>query len=478
MERNVIKKSRVHSPNGSTSEEGLIEKLPVEIIGEILSRVGVARDVIRASLTRRKWREAFRKHLPTLSFDVSDGDHVYHEIPTADLEVLITKTLFQTNGVRKLSIATHSHKVSAVAVLGWLMFTRETLSELFYRVIISPTINVLDLCGMPKLKTLSLYAIKVVGVEPVFHQFPYLTSLCLNCCCISGEDLNRVLLALPKLECLELRNPEFGQVDEYFDEEITVKLRLPTLKTLLFIRVIALQLILETCDIGYLHVNDSCFGIFKVHGSKNLRHLKISKSHLSLLEIEEGENLEILEFVTSHVVQSNLFPMKVQAPKLKMFRIWRFIGERMRFYGDPTIIVDGSELVVDLDQIAVCSPQLNHLSIFYDVEEPVNYNFRGVSPLENVVILDVGWDRFKWDCVLDFTEWTEKVLKCCPNLGKLIVHGKVIEPEDPEYLMNLAEHTSSMSEMLSKYPHIEVKFTYNVETFQNTPLQYGFGADW
>ncbi|VFQ74483.1 unnamed protein product [Cuscuta campestris] len=150
----------------------------------------------------------------------------------------------------------------------------------------------------------------------------------------------------------------------------------------------------------------------------------------------------------------------------------------MRFYGDPTIIVDGSELVVDLDQIAVCSPQLNHLSILYDVDEPVNYNFRGLSPLENVVILDVGWEYFNWDCIVDFTEWTEKVLKCCPNLRKLIVHGKVLKSEDPEYLMNLAEHTSSMSEMLSKYPHIEVKFTYNVETFQNTPLQYGFGEDW
>ncbi|VFQ81394.1 unnamed protein product [Cuscuta campestris] len=181
MERNVIKKSRVHSPNGSTGEEGLVEKLPVEIIGEILSRAGAVRDVIRASLTRRKWREAFCKHLHTLSFDVSDGD---------DLEVLITKTIFQTTGVRKLSIATYKHKVSSVAALGWLMFTRETLSELFYRVITSPTINVLDICGRQKLKTLSLQEETIIRVEPGFHRFPCLTSLCLIRCCISEEDLN------------------------------------------------------------------------------------------------------------------------------------------------------------------------------------------------------------------------------------------------------------------------------------------------
>ncbi|RAL45659.1 hypothetical protein DM860_009523 [Cuscuta australis] len=215
------------------------------------------------------------------------------------------------------------------------------------------------------------------------------------------------------------------------------------------------------------------FDLFKVNGSKNVRQLKISKSEFQLLEIEEGDNLENLEIITSHVFMSNLFPMKLQAPKLKTFRIWRFVDRSHLFYPG-----DESEFVLDLDRIAVCSPQLSHLSIFYDVDEPVNYNFRGLSPLESLVILDVGWDRFKWGCVLDFTEWTEKVLKCCPNLRKLIVHGKVIESEDPKYLMNLAEHTSSMSEMLSKYPHIEVKFTYDVETWQNTPLQYGFGADW
>ncbi|VFQ81395.1 unnamed protein product [Cuscuta campestris] len=358
------------------------------------------------------------------------------------------------------------------------MFTRETLSELFYSVITSPTISVLDICGRRKLKTLSLYEETIIGVAPVFHRFPCLTSLCLNHCRTSEEDLNRLLLALPKLECLELRNPEFRVEDDFFHEEVTVKLHLPTLKTLLFIGVIVFELILETCDVGYLHVNDSCFGIFKVHGSINMRHLRISKSHFTLLEIKEGDNLESLEFINSHVVQSNLFPMKVQAPKLKMFRIWRFIGERMRFYGDATIIIDGSELVVDLDQIAVCSPQLNHLSILHDVNEPVNCNFKGLSLLENVVILDVGWECFNWDGIVDFTEWTEKVLKCCPNLRKLIVHGKVLKSEDPEYLKNLAEHTSTMSEMLSKYPHIEVMFTYNVETLQNTPHRYGFGGDW
>ncbi|KAI4378668.1 hypothetical protein MLD38_016115 [Melastoma candidum] len=47
-----------------------MESLPVEVIGNILSRFKAARDVVIAS--RRKWREACRYHLRALSFDFSN----------------------------------------------------------------------------------------------------------------------------------------------------------------------------------------------------------------------------------------------------------------------------------------------------------------------------------------------------------------------------------------------------------------------
>ncbi|KAF5954017.1 hypothetical protein HYC85_006873 [Camellia sinensis] len=50
----------------------VMEYLPVEVIGNILSRLGAARDVVIASTTCRKWREAWRNHLHTLSFNSND----------------------------------------------------------------------------------------------------------------------------------------------------------------------------------------------------------------------------------------------------------------------------------------------------------------------------------------------------------------------------------------------------------------------
>ncbi|KAJ6983947.1 F-box/LRR-repeat protein [Populus alba x Populus x berolinensis] len=80
-----------------------MEHLPVEVIGNILSRLGGARDVVIASATCRKWREAWRKHLHTLSFNSNDW-HVYQDITTSRLEILITQTIFQTTGLQGLSI--------------------------------------------------------------------------------------------------------------------------------------------------------------------------------------------------------------------------------------------------------------------------------------------------------------------------------------------------------------------------------------
>ncbi len=49
---------------GERERRGM-EGFPVEVIGNILSHVANVKDVVRASMTCRKWREALR-HLHTL----------------------------------------------------------------------------------------------------------------------------------------------------------------------------------------------------------------------------------------------------------------------------------------------------------------------------------------------------------------------------------------------------------------------------
>ncbi|VFQ81414.1 unnamed protein product [Cuscuta campestris] len=452
------------------------EKIPLEVIGDILSRVRIARDMIRASLTCKMWREAYCKHLHTLSFNDFD-DRVYQELPTSDLEVLITTTIFQTPALRKLCIQIDDkHEFSAGSVVGWLMSARDNLSELFYKVRTSPSVNVLDICGRRKLETLTLGYYTIRGVEPSFQRFPSLTSLCLLCVTISIEDLNKLLLCVPKLERLELNTLFLQDPDEVGLPELTVKLCFLTLKTLLIEDIQGFEFRLEKCDIEYLRVIECAFDSFRVSDSQSLRRFRFSFSNARLLEIEEGDNLEILEIIDSHVSQSNLFPMKIQAPKLKSFRVWGLDNKlSMSFEGAGETVLDGSRLVLDLERTAVCSPQLTHLAIYCDYALcDLEHHNEGFSSLENVGVLEVGCE------VLDgFWEWAEKVLRRCPNVRKLIIHMIIDKYKNllpplhyattntsrnkmlrKYHCEDLAERTSSAVEMMRKYPHLQVEFVY------------------
>ncbi|KAI3688106.1 hypothetical protein L1987_81814 [Smallanthus sonchifolius] len=104
-----------------------MDRLPVEVVGNILSHLRAARDVVIASTTCRKWREACLNHLHMLSFN-SDDWPVFRDLTTSRLEILITQTIFQTKGIQGLSILMDGvDEFSASAVIAWLMYTRETL---------------------------------------------------------------------------------------------------------------------------------------------------------------------------------------------------------------------------------------------------------------------------------------------------------------------------------------------------------------
>ncbi|BBH05168.1 F-box/RNI-like superfamily protein [Prunus dulcis] len=314
--------------------------LPVEVIGNILSRLSAARDVVVASTTCQKWREACRKHLHTLSFNSNDWP-VYRDLTTSQLEILITQTIFQSTGLQGLSILMDDvEEFLGSTVIAWLMYTRETLRQLFYNVRTAPNVNILEICGRQKLEMLVLGHNSVTGVEPKFQRFPCLKSLSLRYVSISALDLSLLLSACPKIETLELVNPEIAMSDA----QVTVELSSPTLKSIYTERISLEKFILEA---------DS-----------------IQRLHLKACALEDE--------------------------------------------------------IVDLETIAVCLPQLSHLSLSYDLRDGVlHYGLQGSSHLENVTFLELGWTLIN-DIFIHFVEG---LLKRCPSLKKLVIHGLFQKPK-------------------------------------------------
>ncbi|VFQ74476.1 unnamed protein product [Cuscuta campestris] len=430
------------------SWEGPVEKLPLEILGDILSRVRVARDVIKASLTCKKWREAYCKHLRALSFDIADFKVVNDQDPVPRIELFITKAIFQTTALRKLSILMGARYTFSAGTVGtWLLFVRETLSELVYKDGKSTTVNVLDMFGRRKLESLSLSNYRIGRGELNFERFACLTSLSLCRVIILVEDLNRFLNAPLKLESLKL--------DSIFLEpsynDSCVEFHCPTLKTLFLDDMKLYQFMLESSSIECLQVKECYFSSFEVRSSKTLRDIKLSNSEAGFFKIEQTDNLESFELTRTCVTKSNLFPMMIQAPKLKRFRFWGFEEEyKYIVRGD-----EGSGMVLDLERMAICSPQLSHLAIFCDKRlDGLVYKFGDSTSLEKVRVLEIGWDGFD-----GFAEWTEKFLKCCPNVEKVIVHwdlyvGKIHQLND------LSVQSSLLVKMMSKYQHIKMQFAF------------------
>jgi hypothetical protein len=179
-----------------------MENLPVEVIGNILSHLDVARDVMVASAVCRKWWDACKRHLHLLSFN---SDDFARDMTTRQLEIVITQTIFQTMGLQCLSIhIDNNHEFSAAPVITWLMYTRETLRRLSYNVRTLPNVNILEKCGRQKLEVLDLDHNTITGVEPSYQRFTCLKSLSLKHVSISALDLSLLVASCPKIELLAL----------------------------------------------------------------------------------------------------------------------------------------------------------------------------------------------------------------------------------------------------------------------------------
>ncbi|GAV88683.1 LRR_4 domain-containing protein/F-box-like domain-containing protein [Cephalotus follicularis] len=418
-----------------------MDHLPVEVIGNILSRLGGARDVVIASATCRKWREAFRKHLHTLSFN-SNHWPVYHDLTTNRLEILITQTIFQTTGLQGLSILMYEVDVfSASTVIAWLMYTRETLRRLFYNVRTNPHVNILEICGRQKLEMLYLAHNSITGVEPNFQRFPCLKSLSLSYINISALDLSLLLSACPKIETLELINPDIAMSDA----QVTVELCSPTLKSV-YVEAISLdKFILEADGVELLHLKDCALELFELIGKGTLKHFKIDDVSVIHLDIGETfDNLESVDVSNFTINWPKFYHMISRSSKLRKLRLW-------------DVVFDDEEDVLALELIAVSFPQLSHLSLSYDLRDGVLYYvLQGSSHLENVAVLELGWTIIN-DL---FTQWVEGLLKRCTNLKKLVIYGVVSEAKTHEECQMLASFTSSIVQLMRKYMKVEVQFEY------------------
>ncbi|KAK1324099.1 F-box/LRR-repeat protein [Acorus calamus] len=418
-----------------------MENLPVEVIGNILSRLGAARDVVIASATCRKWRDACKNHLHKLSFNSNDWP-VYRDLTTSRLEILITQTIFQTTGLQCLEIFMDDvDEFSAAPVIAWLMYTRDTLRSLFYNVRTTPNVNILEKCGRQKLETLMLAQNSITGVEPSYQKFPCLKSLSLSNVSISALDLSLLLTACPKIEVLVLINLEIAMSDA----QATMELSSPTLKNI-HVEAISLdKFILEADSLEVLQLKDSTLELFELISKRSLRHLKIDDVSVIHLDIGEStEHLEVVDVSNFTIMWPKFHQMISKSSKLRKLRLWG-------------VVFDDEDEIVDVETVAMCFPQLSHLSLSYDLRDGLlHYGLQGSSCLENVVELELGWTVISDH----FSHWVEGLLERCPSIKRLVIHGLVSETKAPDECHTLANFTSSIVRLMRKYMHVNVLFVY------------------
>ncbi|OIV90399.1 hypothetical protein TanjilG_10699 [Lupinus angustifolius] len=418
-----------------------MENLPVEVIGNILSHLGSARDVVIASATCKKWREAWRSHLQTLSFNSSDWS-MYHELTPNRLEILITQTILQTRALQCLKISMDDvHEFSASPVIAWLMYTRDSLRQLHYNVRTTPNFNIFEKCGRQKLEVLVLARNSISGVEPSYQKFPCLKSLSLSFVSISALDLSLLLSVCPRLEALSMISPEIAVSDSHASMELSS----PSLKDF-YVESFGLdKFVLEADLLENLHLKDCTFEVFELIGKGALKVLKVDDLSVIHLDIgENAENLEIVDVSNFTIMWPKFYHMISKASNLHRLRLWG-------------VVFDDEDEVLDLETISVCFPRLTHLSLSYDLRDGVlNYGLQGLSLLMNVSVLELGWTSIS-DL---FSEWVAGLLERCPNLKELIIYGFVSDVKTHEECQVFAKFTEFIIQLGRKYMHVKVEFEY------------------
>ncbi|XP_050228298.1 F-box/LRR-repeat protein At1g67190-like isoform X2 [Mercurialis annua] len=386
-----------------------MENLPVEIVGNILSRVSAARDVVIASTTCKKWREACRTHVHTLVFHSYNWSG-YHELGTSNLENLITRTIFQTTCLHTLSIIIESDEAdefSAASVFAWLMYTRKSLRVLYCNVKTSPNIDILKECSHLKLEVLALAHLSISGVQYRYQKIPYLISLSLK--------------------------------------NIIMQLKTFTLKYI-YVEAIGFDKFrLEADSLEVLTLKNCTLELFELVGQGSLRILKMDD--VSIVHPDFGENTLNLEDVDISNFTSTwlmFYKMISKSSKLTRLRLW-------------DIELDDEGDYLDSDSMFDCFPQLTNLSMDYSlVDDVCCYGLYGSYQFDNVVTLELGWTGI--DDM--FTDWVAGVLARCPHLRKLVICGFISNPKTQDECRTLAVFSSDIVRLMRKYVNVDIEFKY------------------
>ncbi|KAJ7947990.1 F-box/LRR-repeat protein [Quillaja saponaria] len=266
-------------------------------------------------------------------------------------------------------------------------------------------------------------------VEPNFQRVPCLKSLSLSYISISALDLSILLSTCPKIEKLELVNLDIAMSDA----QVTVELSSPTLKSI-YVEAINLdKFILEADTIECLHSKDFTLELFELIGKGTLKHFKMDAVSVIHLDIGDTvENLEIVDISNYTIIWPKFYQIISRSSKLRRLRLW-------------DVVFDAEDEMADIETIAVCFPQLSNLALSYDWRDGV-FGLQGSSHLENVIVLELGWTVIN-DL---FSHWGEGLLKRCPSVRKLVIHGIVSETNTDEECQMLANFTSAMIELMRR----------------------------
>ncbi|KAK4345690.1 hypothetical protein RND71_035866 [Anisodus tanguticus] len=336
---------------------------PVEIIGNILSRLGAAIDVVVASLTSRKWLEARRNHLHTLTFNSNDWP-VYDELPRSRLERYLAPVDYNVN---------------------------------------TPNLNILEKCGRQSLELLDLAENTITGFGPSYQKFPCLRSLSLNHVDISTLDLSHLLSACPKVEVLNLVDMDFATSGP----EFSMTLSSNSLKDIHVEAIELSEVILEADRLKNLHLKDCNIGNFALLSNGTLRIFELDNVDIFPLDIGENnaENLEIVEVSNFTTFRSDFHHMIVKLSKVRRISLCFVMFE------------DNDDEFVHTEATSACFPHLSRLSLTDELREELQRGLLGYRQLENLVVLELGWKVISDS----FSDWVVELLKRCPKLRKLVI---------------------------------------------------------
>ncbi|KAL8112002.1 hypothetical protein AgCh_019635 [Apium graveolens] len=432
-----------------------MDHIPVEVIGHVLSLIGDARHVVIASVTCRKWRQAFYNYLHTLKFDDHNKHTVYGRFSGSEIETLISNTIFQTTGLQCLSISMDGvSSISAAFVIDWLIYTGKTLRKLHFNLRTTPNFNILDKFDVSKMELLDL-AGNTITITSGYGIFLCLRCLSLSHVVVSPLDLSLLLSACPNMEVFNLDSLEFVMSHETTTIEFTTS----TLKEASLQYVCFDNFILKADNLEKLQVRKCSFTAFDLLGKGTLRFLEIEYVIMSHFDIGENfQNLEVVNVNNHQVIWENFHHMIARSAGLTRLKLW----------------FPGFGKILNMESISACFPLLSHLALKYDLTDEsslhwnaTDSNLGGSYHFGNVVVLELQC-LFINSC---FPLWLEELLKRCPKLRKLVICGleflevhvkcssSVIERANLK-AQQLDFGMSCISKLMTKYEHVTVQFRY------------------